>query len=571
MVHLFRRPTLPLLLILVIHLGLLVPTVTRQGISWDEQTDLDITRAYLNPGGWLRGSPLDLSQTRLPHASVALIYTLTGTSDLITARLVSVLVGLLTLVGVYVYCRPRFGMAVALLAAGLLATSPFYLSFARVAFTETDIYLACILIYLLIALDHFRLQPNLGLAAGVGLLLGLALSAKFTTLSIIPAVVYAVFQGKRGNISPDLSHVNRYQVGGVVAAVCTLVIAGLAVANTLLSGTGAYHYRLPAFLLLLLGWLLGLAWLARHRDQTSSPILLSVLIVSLAFLTFFLTPPDHLTNPAILNSLLDRFQNEVRYNLVFMIEAAGLHVFSTLFKSSPLIGLWLLLSWLLILPQWRRPELRAPILVSWLYFGGLLLLPLAQTFYVIPILPILTIFAAERFFYFAAHWRWPVYSLGIAAAIFLVADLVTCYPDYNLNGYQWLGARQLLGRPSIGYRSVVQTPSDGVEQVIYWLNGHAAPGDQVTSYLLEEHIVNATAPEPQYQIINGFSNPGPPTTQYVVTEINTAIPQSWWRQNTSSLRIENPWNSWLNNHYTKAFSIQRAFGIEMAAVWKKKQ
>lgn len=567
-----RQHSLPLFLILALYLGLVLPTVSRQGISWDEQTDLDITRAYLNqPGGWLKGSPLDPSQTRLPHASVALIYSLTGVSDLFTARLVSVLAGLLTLVGVDRYCQQHLSRAAALLATGLLATSPFYLSFARVAFTETDIYLACVLIWLLIALDRLRQKSTLGRAAVVGLLLGLGLSAKFTTLSIIPVVVYTIFQGKRASPPSNLPDASGWQVGGVAAAFYTLVVAGLALANTLLSGTSAAQSRYPVFLLLLIGWLLGLAWLFWHRRQTTSTALLSILIISLAFLTFLIAPPDHLTNPNILHSLLDRFQREMRFSPAFMGEAAGLHILSILFKSSPLVGFGLLLSWLLILPQWRRPELRAPILISLFYFGGLVLLPLAQTFYVIPILPILAIFAAERFCHLAARWRWAAAALGVGAVVLLATDLAACYPDFNLNGYQWLGAHQLLGRSSIGYRSVIQTPSDGVEQVITWLNEHTAPGERVTSYLLEDHIVKAFAPNPVYRISNGFKELGRPITEYLVTEINTEIPQSWWTPKTSSAVFASPGDvAWLAEVYTKVFSVQRAFGIEMAAVWKKR-
>ncbi|MBN2391183.1 MAG: hypothetical protein JXR84_10685, partial [Anaerolineae bacterium] len=69
-----NRPAIYLCLVLIGYIALLLPTVYRQGISWDEQTDIDIARAYLTQSdGWLRGSPSDPSQTRLPMAVVAAV------------------------------------------------------------------------------------------------------------------------------------------------------------------------------------------------------------------------------------------------------------------------------------------------------------------------------------------------------------------------------------------------------------------------------------------------------------------------------------------------------------------
>ena len=153
----------------------------RQGISWDEQTDIDIARAYLTqPDGWLRGSPSDPSQTRLPMAVVAVVYTLLRTDDLLTARLVSCFVGALTIIGVFVFCKRDFDSKTGLLAGAILATSPFFLSFAKTAFTETDIYVACAFVWLLVAMSRLRESGTVGWAAVTAVVLGLALSGKFT-------------------------------------------------------------------------------------------------------------------------------------------------------------------------------------------------------------------------------------------------------------------------------------------------------------------------------------------------------------------------------------------------------
>jgi len=489
---------------------LLLPTVRRQGISWDEQTDITIARAYLTqPEGWLVGSQIDLSQTRLPMAVVALVYTLLHTSDLITARLVSCLVGGLTLIAVYVYCRQRYDHARGLLAAGLLATSPFFLSFARVAFTETDIYLACTLAWLLVCVTRFEDHPTLSRAAWVGVMLGLSLSAKFTALAIFPVVWYAVAQSK--------------------------------------------------------SWSLG------RRQCTTSLLYIVAFISGLAWLVFFVTPPEHLINPGILDSIAARFHHEMTFNPRFIIESVALHIFSIVFKSSPLIGVGLLLSPVIAVLGWRRRVIRFPALLVLCYFGGLLSLPLAQTFYTIPVLPILAVFTADQYLKLLSRRRLAAIGLATLALALLAVDLYRCYPDYNLNGYQWLGSRQIAGRASIGYRSVVQTPSDGVEQSIAWLNDHARFNERVLAYLLPWHIVQAVAPHPVYRLDNGFQGTLFSNPDYVVVEINAQIPQSWWTNASAGIVFRDPYDSdWLNANYIKVFSVPRAFGIEMASVWRKK-
>lgn len=531
-----RSPWLLFMGALLLYAVLVLPAVGRQGISWDEQNDLWVAQSYLAaPDGWLAGSEIDPSQTRLPMFTVALVYKLLGTSDLITARLVSCLVGGLTLLGVYLYCKLRFNPSTGILACLLLATSPFYLSFARVAFTETDIYLACALTWLLGCVTRLQDRPTLGWAAGVGVVLGLALSAKFTALVVLPAVWYAVSQSKATGPVKDLPQVK---------------------------GSSVYFWN---------GWIIPLVWSVLHRSSTAPRMALASFITGLALLTFLVVPPEHLTNPAILQSLLWRAENELAFNPGFILEAAGLHIGSLIFKSGPLIGMGLLLGLLLTAFQLRgRPETRFPVLLTLFYFGGLILLPLAQTFYIVPLLPILAVFAASQFHRLLARRRAVAVGLAALAVILWAVEMSLAYPDYNLNGYQWLGERVIAGRSSIGYRSIVQTPSDGVEQAVQWLNEHAQPGERVRSYLLEWHIVQAVAPNPTYQIENGFDAPSP-EPDYVVVEINTQVRQSWWTDISRGDVFQPPYNpSWLEENYNKVFSVPRAFGIEMASVWKKK-
>jgi 4-amino-4-deoxy-L-arabinose transferase-like glycosyltransferase len=148
--------------ILICYALLILPTINRLGVGWDEATDMGIARTYLTPDGLLLGSSRDPSQTRLPMFTVAVVFQLFGTSNLLLARITTVFVGALTILGIFLYGKDHLTPATGLLAAGLLAINPFFLSFARLAFTESDVYLACVLAWLLFAFSRLQEKPTIG-------------------------------------------------------------------------------------------------------------------------------------------------------------------------------------------------------------------------------------------------------------------------------------------------------------------------------------------------------------------------------------------------------------------------
>lgn len=557
---------------------LLVPTLTRQGISWDEQTDLDIARSYISqPDGWLRGSESDPSQTRLPMVAVAVVYSLLNTDDLYTARLMSCLVGALTIVGVYAACGRDYDHRRGVLAGAILATSPFFLSFARTAFTETDVYVACAFSWLLVCMSHLREKGTVGWAAAAGVVLGLGLSAKFTAVALFPAVVLHARSFPQVRRGEGLS--SREVIGG---AALLLVMAG-----SMLFGWAGINATSPLLregwllrfhaCLALLGWIMALGWAARHRDRGARPLILVGLVIILSLGTFMVIPPVHTTNPSIIASVVERFNNQVGWNPSFTWEAAVLHLACVAFKSSPLVGLSLLAGTAAAVVQWKaRPASRFPALVVLFYFLGLILLPIAQTFYMVPLLPVMAVLASDQ-----ALRLWPKRAaaaiVGGAAALVLVLDLVMCYPDYNLNGYQWLGARYLAGRPTIGYRSVVQTTSDGVQQVVGWLCDNATRGERVVAYVYPWHIVEAACPQPGFRISHGSRESVRSRPDYVITHINHEIRAAWsswlsgreFDMQAESVFWEPYDTAWMRSHFTKVATVRRAFGIEMAAIWER--
>jgi hypothetical protein len=206
------------------------------------------------------------------------------------------------------------------------------------------------------------------------------------------------------------------------------------------------------------------------------------------------------------------------------------------------------------------------------YALGLVMLPLAQTFYTVPLLPVLSVLAANAWLRLVRKRRAIGLVLGIVAAVWLAVDLWLCYPDFNLNGFQYLGARRVATRSSIGYRSIVQTTSDGVEQAMWYLKDNAEPGDRIVAYLYPWHIVGATLLDPPFGIIRGREGSWRRNPDYLVVHINHTIHQPWMggaREGSVFWLPVDP--DVLYERYELAFSVERAFGIEMVQVWKRRR
>jgi hypothetical protein len=332
------------------------------------------------------------------------------------------------------------------------------------------------------------------------------------------------------------------------------------------------RYRLAHYLWVAFGGSLLLIWGIKHRHHTAPRWLLAVFVIVVAVLTFFVIPPVHTTTPRLIGSLFQRFEREMRLAPAFMVEAVILHLGCVIFKSGPVIGLWLLASFVMTGGQWaRRKESRFLLLLILCYFMGVVALPIAQTFYMVPLLPPLAVVAAVQGYRLFSVRRRVALFIGVSAVLLLSVDLGVCYPDYNLNGYQWLGVRYLGGRSTIGYRSIVQTPSDGVQQAMEWLNDNAEPGETALLYLNPWHIVRATSPNPAFKVLHPDENTLFSTPDFVVTHINHEIRHGWGPGNNPQGEVF--WRPYrmdlLESKYTKVFSVRRAFGIEVASVWRR--
>ncbi len=486
-------------IILLIYFTLLVPTLSRCGISWDEQVDMNIAHAYLSspPWSWLRDPLLDPDNTRFPMYFVALIFALLGIEQLYAARWISCLLGALTLIGVYQYCKLNFDRKKGLLACFILATNPYFLSLARLGFTDGDVYPAAALIWTLVSVSILARKRTARWAFISAVALGLTLSSKILALAALPALFLHV-----------------------------------------------------------------------------KSLLLSGILILFSLLIFLLIPPVHLMNPELFYLTAQKLKIAVTPTLSYMPEAAASYFLCVLFKSSILIGIWIWVSLALALVQWRRrEELRLPLIVLLFYFLTLIKIEWARPLYLMPLLPLLVIFAADQFFNLIRQRRMRCIAGG-AAVLMLGVDLFLCYPDFNLNGYQWVGARYLGGQSTIGYRGIVHLDADGVEQCMKWINRELTGNQRVITYAGPEIIIHAVSPHLVYRRVDGLRENKETLldVDYAVIGLNDQIRQGWGLENPKGDIYQYPYDKkLLEENFVKVFSVKRAFGIEAASVWKKIQ
>ena len=561
--------------LMVAYLALELPTLPSFGILWDEQADIDIARSYVTAeAGWLRDPGDDPTQTRLPMYAVAVLFALFDRSDLQLARLVSCLVSLLTLAAVYVHGQ-RFGRDTATIATVLVATSPFFLAFARVSFTEGDAFVTAGLAWTVVLLARAIEGPTLGRTALAGVIYGLTISAKFVAISILPAIALAPWV---------LPGAFAARARGAPAFQAAVVACGAFVAQALVLGW--FHwYRPPlperaslawlAWGLAALAYAAALAWCTWHGERRLGRLTMPATLAFLAFATFVFVPPVHLTSPMLLGSLKDTLLGSAGFDMTRTLQSGSLHTLVLLLKPSPPVGIALWTALGLAAWRWRvDPRVRLPLLVIAAYSAFLLTMPVAQTFYTMPIFPWCVLLAADRL---AALWRVRRLAAAACAALAVAGvavDLARTYPHYQLNGYQWLGARYVLGISTLSYRSVVQVNSDGTEQALRWLNAHVGPGATVKTFIRPNHIVRAVSPRPPYTLIDGLRPPSPSVddADYVVTTLVGDIR----RRSRAGLRARGsifayPYDrAALVRGFEPVFRVERPFGLEFATVWRRR-
>jgi hypothetical protein len=581
---LHRHPTVVLTLLFAIYLALILPTVGRQGINWDERTDLTIAEVYTSSAtGLLYGTRDDALNTRLPMYSVAFVFRATGGPSLYIARLVSCAVGGLTIIAVFLFCRRELDQTKALVAAAILATSPYFLYFSATAFTEGDVFVACAVAWFLVAGSLLREKGGAGRAAIVGVTLGLALSAKISTAALMPALVAVWLVSKREKRPSPTTQTEGLRQAWVPIAAAILSLGWLVFsAWSVKSSYNQWEKEMdtvtsfPILRLVLVAclWMASLVWSYANRDAALSKWTQLTLVLLVAGLSFFVLPPVHTTNPWIAGSLWKNlFGAGEGLDLGFAVEAALLHFAVIVFKPSVVIGAAMWAALVVAVARLKtREELRLPVLSLLFYLGFMVTLPWAQTHYMMGIFPIFAILAADLWVEVFRRWRAVAVAIGIVVIGMLAVDFKLCYPDLNLNGYQWLGERYIGGRSSLGYRCIARVGSDGAEQILRWADEHVSAGETVAMYIYPQHIIRKTLPQPRFHLVDGIRGTALlEEADYVLTTLNADIRAGYGSDNPEGeIRQYRYDREKLEEDFERVFSIKRAFDLEVATVWRRK-
>ncbi len=558
-----------------VYLGLTLPNLDRQGVGWDEQVDLMIASAYSSPGGSWRGATQEPNQTRLPMYLGSYVLRSLGGIELHGSRLMSVAVAVLILIGVWIFCGRELDPASGVVSCLLLATSPYFLAFSKVAFTEGDVYITCAAVWVLILARRLDRRLTIGSTVLLGAMIGVSVSMKFFGVALIPAVVLYLVTN-RGEESPEASPIDaRWSVplAGLGLSLLGVLLWFLELATHQRIWPGGRRALVFMALFGLL-WLSLLVWGWKHRAVVIDRRLLPIVIGILAIATFFVVPPVHTTNPAIATALIsESAEGGTTVSFGQYLEMGAFHFLVVLIKPSLAMGLLLWLSLVAALLRARQHRgTRLLVLAVLFYFGFLVVLPLAQTRYMMPVLVMLTMLLSDSACRaFRAHRIW-VASVATVAGLLLALDLVRVYPDYSLSGYPLVGERYLAGRSTVGYRSIVQTPSDGIEQALRWADEFVEPDERLVMFVRPGHIVRAILPEPRFELANGLlDSPELDRADYVLTSINAEIEAKEDGRSSSGSIYRYPYDrEQLEQGFEPVFVVTRAFGLEVAAVWRRR-
>jgi len=575
----FLRSGFAVAVVVGVYAILVLPTLNHLGIGWDEQTDLGIARSYSEePGGWLIGSDVDPINVRLPMAASAVWFEIFA-PELEAARMLACILGAFTLMATMAFCRRELDARKAFAAGLLLATSPYFLAYSKAAFSDGDAFITCAVAMLLVGLAYLRKERSLGWGAVTAVALGAALASKISAVATIPVIAIALLLPASDEHPPQesLSRRTWTVLVTLLALLYLSVFGGWEIGKRLTAGpyeeVGLAFLALHASLVIAL-WVavLVVAWL--HRGKRLQRGRLTAFVLVLGGMTFFVLPPLHTTNPDIFNGLIGAFLfSNVESPAMFALEAAALHFAVIAIKPSLAIGMAAWLSVCVAAARLRaRPELRLPLLFVICYLLFLLRLPWAQTYYMLPAFPPLAILLADMGVEFFARKRTAAITLAVGASLLLGIDLARSYPDYHLNGYQWVGANMWGGRPTIGSRSLVQMPTDGAEQALQWVDAHAEAGDTVVTFVRPWHIIAATIPRPDYTLVNGRDEPGAIARgDYVVTTLAAEIRHGHGMNNPNKVWAIPYDREQLERDFTRVHSVMRAFDLEVATVWQRKR
>lgn len=495
---------------------------------WDERVDLDIAAALSHAPIRGEAKPLDPTQFRLPMYVTAAVFAISGHDDLAAGRAVSIAVGAIGVVLAGGLAWRLFGAATAAWTAVLLALSPYYLAYGRIAMTEGDIFLATTVTGASWAFAAFVERPTSGRWLLTGIALGLAIGAK--AYAIVLVAMFAMCM-------PKLP-----QRKGGRGLWLALLAAACAAAVTLIAVAAWRADTIVAWIVFACGLVAVCAatWRADAADLGRWRAWIGLVIV--AGLTWGALMPEHVTRSGMLRGLAGRsVQWDHRAPFGLLADQLRLYAGVVLVKGTLLIGVLSVGAMVYGLSRARsdwRWRLMAGSVAVWIV--AMCALPLRQTFYLMGIYPLLMAVTAAggvTLIRWMGRRRAVLGVLGLATvAIAPTARIglraAEAYPDFQLFPTDVIGTRWM-GAEARGYRNLIQTNSDGVEDVVRWCLANVPAGSRVVSYLWEDPIIDRLTPKrTRFTMVRrGISQasdavPAPPPAagaDYILMHINNIL------------------------------------------------
>ncbi|MHC4441067.1 MAG: glycosyltransferase family 39 protein [Planctomycetota bacterium] len=515
-----------------------VQQVNRQ---WDELNDHKAASALLVHPLW--GSGIDGSQARLPMYVTVGGYALAGESVSV-ARLVGIIFGAATVVLTFYAGRRWFSNSVGLLAAGLLAVSPYFIGHSRFGLTESDAFCPFMVLLMLLVFDAYLRRRDSRYLVIFSLTLGLALAAKFYALLLVPALLICDWVDYRTRFKSEVAGKHRPMIVWVFSAALLIFLAGSAAQLKLVRlsiGLWLISVIIMTFGLRELIWPMGRGrWIIR-RDTRWGIIWGWVVILVLAG-TFCLSAfPEHVLQPEVARAFFRRLiRQDHLLPMARFIDPVRLYLGVILFKLGLPLGLLTVAG---LIWAWIRSVgdsvIRLLVAVVMLYIVFLLVLPIRQVFYLMSIYPLLMLILAA--FMVRITLVLGGRALGQSAWIALAATGflwvlwgdIRVWPDFGFYGYEIVGSRWL-GAESRGYRNLIQVTNDGTEDALAWCIENVPGGKRVVSYLWDDHVIDAFVGEHpvDFELVRRYPEldrrEGPPfdDADYLIVGLNNQVSYS---------------------------------------------
>ena len=571
--------TRPLTCLIVSTLAAIVHLIIALGASrhietaWDEAVDRRIAIG-------LRDHPLvgeqpaiDASQSRLPMYVAAKFFRLSGRDDVRVARVASVLIGSVTVFATGMLGGMLFGGGVGAVAAILLALSPYFIGFSRIAMTEGDVLFACCMTLTITSFVTYLRRPSMPRCLLTAVFMSFAIGAKFHGLVLVLAFAVITHFSRTGIAFTTRAPVWRIRHFQTALAI-GWVVAGL----TLLTSHYSTGWAILGWVVLLGIWIYAAAYGLLHEAIDARPWPALMGLMAFAGLSFFTLMPVHVLQPAILRELVRRALSwDHRVPLALIGDHLRLYSGIVLFKLTLPLGILTAvgLIWA-ALRERDQPMWRPAILTIIWYVIALCFLPLRQTFYLMGVYPLIMIVTAgmiDQVGSWARSYSKQMKTVWTFVVVLLMGHYAwrvrAAYPDFHLQGRAIVGDRWL-GAPSLGYRNLIQTPSDGVESLVAWCKQNVKPGQRVVSYLWEDHIIAPLVADAKFEFIpRGITEasdtlpPPPPIddADYVLVHINNKL-------GYGDRPPDMPDAQTLADQFKPAFTFQRS-GLELAWVYER--